>query len=164
MAEPFMGEIRIFSFTFAPQGWAFCSGQLLPINQNQGLFSLLGADYGGDGQVNFGLPDLRGRLPLDAEGLTVGIQEGAPSVTLTLAHMPMHTHTVNGSSVATGGSTSPANNFLGGVNNAYSPGPPTTTLAADALSSTGFSQAHDNMQPYLALNFCVALQGIFPSR
>lgn len=164
MAEPFLGEIRIFSFNFAPRSWAFCNGQLLSVNQNQGLYSLIGASYGGDGVTNMALPNLGGRLPVGAaDEYSVGIPEGAPTVTLSLAQLPVHRHTVRASSVATGGSTSPANGYLGGANNAYGSGPPATPLAADSVTPTGFSQAHDNIQPYQVLNFCIALQGIYPS-
>src|SRR4051812_15998281 len=120
MAEPFLSEIRIFSFVFAPKGWALCNGQLLPINQNQALFSLLGTTFGGDGRVNFGLPDLRGRIPIHVgSGHTLGEKGGEPAHTLSIAELPTHTHPVNASSLATGGNNSPVNRFLGGGNNVY---------------------------------------------
>jgi microcystin-dependent protein len=166
MAEPFLSEIRIMSFAFAPKGWALANGQLLPINQNQALFSLLGTAYGGDGRVNFALPDLRARAPIHvAGGHALGERGGEQAHTLSIAELPQHTHAVNVSASATGGNASPNNRFLGGANNAYrAPGSGTaTTLRPDAVTNAGGSQAHLNMQPYLTLNFCIALTGIFPS-
>jgi microcystin-dependent protein len=166
MAEPFLSEIRIMSFSFAPKGWALCNGQLLPINQNQALFSLLGTTYGGDGRVNFGLPDLRANVPLHVgSGHTLGERGGEQAHTLSLAEAPRHSHSVAASTSATGGTASPNGNFLGGGNNVYASlnaGAP-TTLRPDAITSLGGSQPHLNMQPYLVLSFCIALQGIFPS-
>lgn len=164
MAEPFLSEIRLMSFVYAPQGWALCNGQLLPINQNQGLFSLLGTTFGGDGRVNFALPDLRGRVPIHVgSGHTLGERGGEQAHTLSIAELPTHTHMVNASSSATGGSSSPNGNYLGGGNNVYSAGAPTTSLLPGTVTNTGGSQAHLNMQPFLTLSFCIALQGIFPS-
>jgi microcystin-dependent protein len=165
MAEPFLSEIRLMSFDFAPKGWALCNGQLLPINQNQALFSLLGTTYGGDGRVNFALPDLRGRVPIHTgSGHTLGERSGEQAHTLSLAELPQHTHAVNASSIATGGTASPNGTFLGGANNAYhAPSGALTTLRADTILNVGGSQAHLNMQPFLTLTFCIALQGIFPS-
>ena len=164
MAEPFLSEIRIMSFVFAPKGWALCNGQLLPINQNQALFSLLGTTFGGDGRVNFALPDLRGRVPIHVgSGHTLGERGGEQAHTLSMAEMPMHTHFVSASNTATGGNSSPTNRFLGGANNLYGSGAPLTTLHPASVSNTGGSQAHLNMQPFLTLSFCIALQGIFPS-
>lgn len=165
MAEPFLSEIRIMSFGFAPKGWALCNGQLLPINQNQALFSLLGTTFGGDGRVNFALPNLQGRTPIHVgSGHTLGEQGGEQAHTLSIAELPTHTHVMSGSSSATGGTVSPNNAFLGGANNAYrSPGAPATTMSAATIGNIGGSQAHLNMQPFLTLNFCIALQGIFPS-
>jgi microcystin-dependent protein len=167
VAEPFLSEIRIMSFGFAPKGWAECNGQLLPINQNQALFSLLGTTYGGDGRVNFGLPDLRGRTPVHDGGVhTLGERGGEPAHTLTSAEMPQHTHAFAASTSATGGSASPNNAYLGGGDNVYAaPSAGTlTSLTAASISSVGGGQAHPNLQPFLALNFCIALQGIFPSQ
>jgi microcystin-dependent protein len=166
MAEPFLSEIRLMSFVFAPKGWALCNGQLLPINQNQALFSLLGTTFGGDGRVNFALPDLRGRTPIHVGGShTLGERGGEQAHTLSITEIPTHTHVVAASSVATGGSATPNGNFLGGANNAYHA--PTnanlTTMNPGTVTNTGGSQAHLNMQPFLTLSFCIALQGIFPS-
>lgn len=164
MAEPFLSEIRLMSFVFAPRGWALCNGQLLPINQNQGLFSLLGTTYGGDGRVNFALPDLRGRVPIHTgAGHTLGERGGEQAHTLSTAELPMHAHGVAASSTASGGTASPSGGFLGGANNAYHAPANPTALSPQTITSTGGSQAHLNMQPYLTLSFCIALQGIFPS-
>src|SRR4249919_3338514 len=121
MPEPFLSEIRLFSFVFAPKGWALCDGQLLPINQNQGLFSLLGTTFGGDGRVNFALPDLRGRVPIHVgNGHTLGERGGEQSHTLSIAELPAHSHVVAASTAATGGAASPNGRYLGGADNAYS--------------------------------------------
>ncbi len=165
MAEPFLSEIRIMSFNFAPKGWAMCNGQLLPINQNQALFSLLGTTFGGDGRVNFALPDLRGRVPIHVgNSHTLGERAGEQAHTLTLAELTMHTHTVKANSSATAGVATPNGNFLGGGNNAYHTATNLTPLNAQTVSTVGGSQAHQNMQPFLTLTFCIALQGIFPSQ
>jgi microcystin-dependent protein len=167
MAEPFLSEIRIMSFSFAPKGWALCNGQLLPINQNQALFSLLGTTYGGNGQTTFGLPDLRARTPIHAgSGHTLGEAGGADAVTLNLQQMPQHTHFVAASSVSSGGNNNPTNRFLGGAADAYAaPTDPSkfTTLRPGTITNAGGGQPHTNDQPYLVLSFCIALQGIFPS-
>jgi microcystin-dependent protein len=164
MAEPFLSEIRIMSFNFAPKGWALCNGQLLPINQNQALFSLLGTTYGGDGRVNFALPDLRARTPIhEGNGHTLGERAGEDAHTLTLSEMPQHTHQVAASSVASGGNNSPTNRFLGGAADAYAPASNPTTMRAGSVTNLGGGQPHTNDQPYLVLSFCIALQGIFPS-
>lgn len=164
MAEPFLSEIRLMSFVFAPKGWALCNGQLLPINQNQGLFSLLGTTFGGDGRVNFALPDLRGRVPIHAgSGRVLGESGGAHSHTLSVAELPQHVHPVNAASTATGGSASPSGNVLGGGNNVYARTGVDTTLHPGTIQSVGGTQAHINDQPFLTINFCIALQGIFPS-
>lgn len=163
MAEPFLSEIRIMSFGFAPKGWAMCNGQLLPINQNQALFSLLGTTYGGDGRVNFALPDLRARTPIhEGSGHTLGEKAGEQAVTLTLAQMPQHTHFAQ---VSPTNANSPiaANNVLAAANNLYSQATNLTALDPSTITSAGGSQAHLNMQPFLTLTFCIALQGIFPS-
>jgi microcystin-dependent protein len=166
MAEPFLSEIRIMSFGFAPKGWAMCNGQLLPINQNQALFSLLGTTYGGDGRVNFGLPDLRSRVPIHmGSGFTLGERGGEQAHTISIAELPTHTHFLNGTST-NGTAQIPAGNLM-------APTPSQAYHAADnalvafnpqAVSTVGGSQAHLNMQPFLALTFCIALQGIFPSQ
>lgn len=167
MAEPFLSEIRIMSFGFPPKGWATCDGQLLPINQNQGLFSLLGTTYGGDGRVNFGLPDLQSRLPIHmGNGHTLGERGGEQGHTLSIAELPTHTH-VALSANAAGSQPVPAGAFLGTDTTATPYLAPDGNLAAmnaATLSNTGGSQAHLNMQPFLVLNFCIALQGIFPSQ
>jgi microcystin-dependent protein len=166
MAEPFLSEIRLMSFQFAPKGWALCNGQLLPINQNQALFSLLGTTFGGDGRVNFALPDLRGRVPIhEGAGHTLGERGGEQAHTLSVGELPAHTHAVNAAGAAAGGAVSPAGRVLGAVPNAYrSPaGGSLVTMRPDSVTNTGGSQAHLNLQPYLTLSFCIALQGIFPS-
>lgn len=164
MAEPFLAEIRIMSFNFAPKGWALCNGQLLPINQNQALFSLLGTTYGGDGRVNFALPDLRARVPIhEGSGHTLGERGGEQAHTLSIAELPEHTHMVNASSAATGGNANPTGRFLGGGNNVYHSASDLTAMNPGTVTNMGGSQAHLNMQPFLTLSFCIALQGIFPS-
>jgi microcystin-dependent protein len=164
MAEPFLSEIRIMSFSFAPKSWAMCNGQLLPINQNQALFSLLGTTFGGDGRVNFALPDLRARAPIHVgNGHTLGERGGEDAHTLSLAELPQHTHFVQVSTVASGGNNSPVNRVLGGAADAYAPPSNLTTMRPGTITNVGGSQAHNNDQPYLVLTFCIALQGIFPS-
>jgi microcystin-dependent protein len=166
MAEPFLSEVRLMSFVFAPKGWALCNGQLLPINQNQALFALLGTTFGGDGRVNFALPDLRGRTPIHVGAAhTLGERGGEQAHTLSIAQVPTHTHMVAASSNASGGVATPSNNYLGGGNNVYlaATGGQLTTMIPDTVTNTGGSQAHLNMQPFLTLSFCIALQGIFPS-
>ena len=164
MAEPFLSEIRLMSFGFPPKGWALCDGQLLPINQNQGLFSLLGTTFGGDGRVNFGLPDLRGRTPVHVgSGHTLGERGGEQAHTLSIAEIPTHTHTLSGTS-SDGTLIIPSGNLLA-RNNLPAHHPPTDLVAMSSgtVVNTGGSQAHLNMQPFLVLNFSIALQGIFPS-
>lgn len=165
MAEPFLSEIRIMSFVFAPKGWALCNGQLLPINQNQALFSLLGTTFGGDGRVNFALPDLRGRTPLHVgSGHTLGERGGEQAHTLSIAELPEHAHVLNGTT--NNAVNTPANNtVLGKSAPQASYGGPASLSAMDgeSIANTGGSQAHLNMQPFLTLSFCIALQGIFPS-
>lgn len=163
MAEPYLAEIRIVSFGFAPKGWALCNGQLLPINQNQALFALLGTTYGGNGQVNFALPDLRGRAPIHwGAGVTLGERGGEQAHTLTPAEMPVHTHAM-AASTDNATSTSPQNNVLAGARRPLYREPDPAASAALPTPSVGGSQAHGNMQPFLTLNFVIALQGIFPS-
>jgi len=165
MAEPFLAEIRIMSFNFAPKGWAQCNGQLLPINQNQALFALLGTIYGGDGRVNFALPDLRARVPMHMnQSHTLGERAGEQAHTLSIAEIPTHVHPANASTAASGGNDSPTNRFLGSANNMYHAPASLTTMNPGTITNTGGSQAHLNMQPFLTLTFCIALQGIFPSR
>jgi microcystin-dependent protein len=165
MSVPFLAEMRIMSFNFAPKGWALCNGQLLPINQNQALFSLLGTMYGGDGRVNFALPDLRGRIPMHVGGgLTQGERAGEEAHTLNLNEMPQHTHNVTAQAKAADSNTPVGNYFArGSTQLAYAPSA-NTTMNPASISNTGGSQPHNNMSPYLVLNFCIALQGIFPSR
>ncbi len=177
MSTPFLSEIRIMSFSFAPKGWALSNGQLLPINQNQALFSLLGTTYGGDGRVNFGLPNLRGQVPLHmGSGFTLGQRGGENNHTLTVSELPQHNHLMNVSNTgalknATGktpASNSPAQavaatNPVSAVN-IYGTGAPSEAFDPSTISNVGGSQPHSNQQPYLALNFCIALQGIFPSQ
>ncbi len=168
MAEPFLSEIRVMSFVFAPRGWALCNGQLLPINQNQALFSLLGTTFGGDGRVNFGLPDLRGRTPIHVgSGHTLGERGGEQAHTLSISEIPQHTHVANATTTQAGAATNAASPsvVLAQSNFSFLWGPATNlqAMAPSALSNVGGSQAHLNMQPFLTLSFCIALQGIFPS-
>jgi microcystin-dependent protein len=162
MAEPFLAEIRLMSFVFAPRGWALCNGQLLPINQNQGLFSLLGTRFGGDGKVNFALPDLRGRTPIHVgSGHTLGERGGELAHTLSIAEIPQHTHVLN-ASASPGNTQSPAGSVMArSLEQPY--GPASGLEASPVVTNIGGSQAHLNMQPFLTLSFCIALQGIFPS-
>jgi microcystin-dependent protein len=175
MADPFLSEIRIFSFNFAPKGWALCNGQLLPINQNQALFSLLGTTFGGDGRVNFALPDLQARVPIHSgSGHTLGERGGEQAHTLSIAELPTHVHSFNANSAvvsatANANQGSPAGNYWANngltvfstpdQNNPIN----TAAMSPQTVSNIGGSQAHLNMQPFLVLNFCIALQGIFPS-
>jgi microcystin-dependent protein len=164
MAEPFLSEIRLFSFSFPPRSWALCDGQLLPINQNQALFSLLGTTFGGDGRVNFALPDLRGRTPIHVgQGHTLGERGGEQAHTLSIAEIPTHTHMLSGSS-QNANTTDPANHALASASNLYGSSANLTSLQPSSVANVGSSQAHLDMQPFLTLNFCIALQGIFPSQ
>jgi microcystin-dependent protein len=169
MAEPFLSEIRIMSFGYAPKGWALCNGQLLPINQNQALFSLLGTTFGGDGRVNFALPNLQSRVPIHVgNGHVLGEKGGEQAHTVTLSEMPAHIHNSNATSdphIANPENYQPLPNdaLFAVVNNLYTGAANLTTLLPKTLSNIGGSQAHLNMQPFLTLTFCIALQGIFPS-
>jgi microcystin-dependent protein len=164
MAEPFLSEIRLFSFNFPPKGWAFCNGQQLPINQNQALFSLLGTTYGGNGQTTFALPDLRGRAAMHVgNGHTLGEKAGSESVTLSQQQMPAHTHFMQAAN-KDGDVNIPGGNLLANFNNGYRSASNLTPLLAGTIGNVGGSQPHSNMCPYLVINFCIALQGIFPSQ
>ena len=163
MAEPFLSEIRLMSFVFAPQGWALCNGQLLPINQNQALFSLLGTTFGGDGQVNFALPDLRGRTPIHVgSGHTLGERGGEQAHTLAIAELPQHTHAAM-ASPSDANSPVPNNNVLAAALNVYHEADNLVAMVPGTVTDVGGSQAHLNMQPFLTISFCIAMQGIFPS-
>ena len=163
MAEPFLSEIRMMSFVFAPQGWALCNGQLMPINQNQALFSLLGTTFGGDGRVNFALPDLRGRTAIHVgSGHTLGEKGGEQAHTISIAELPQHVHGL-GASSENATVDAPGGNLLASGANQYAGPPANTTLVPSTVTNVGGSQAHQNMQPFLTLSFCIALQGIFPS-
>ena len=165
MSEPFLAEIRMVGFNFAPRGWAFCDGQILPINQNQSLYSLLGTTYGGDGRTSFALPDLRGRTPIHVSGgHLLGTKSGAETCTLDTAELPGHTHQLEGTTTAA--STGDPTGALWADNQGNPYGDPVAGLAmaGDTIADAGGGQAHDNMQPYLTVAFCIALQGLFPSR
>lgn len=169
MSEPFVGEIRMFAGNFAPEGWAFCDGQLLAVSQNDALFSLLGTIYGGDGRTTFALPDLRGRLPMHAghgPGLSerrLGSKSGAEHVTLTVNQMPSHTHPLQASGNAAT-AVAPQGQTLASGQDAYSGEPPIVALAEDSITKVGGSQSHTNLMPSLCVNFIIALVGIYPSR
>ena len=164
MAEPFLSEIRIFSFNFAPKGWALCNGQFMPINQNQALFSLLGTTYGGNGQTTFALPNLQGCVPIhEGNGHTLGEKAGSSSVTISQQTMPQHVH-FNQASPTAGDTPTAVGNFFAGALDVYRTADNLKPIRPDSVSNVGGSQAHNNMMPYLVLNFCIALQGIFPSQ
>lgn len=169
MAEPFIAEIRLVSFNYAPNGWALCNGQMMPINQNQALFSLLGTSFGGNGQTTFALPDYRGRVPMHVgAGHTLGERGGEQAHTLSISELPTHTHLMNG--VDNGNSAGNVNNPTG---NSFANSKPANlyqnsqnnlvALSSGTVANVGGSQAHLNMQPFLTISFCIALQGIFPS-
>jgi microcystin-dependent protein len=168
MATPYLGQISLFGFNFPPKGWALANGQLLPINQNAALFSVLGTTFGGNGTTNFALPNLQGRVPVGSQGgnPTEGQTGGEDNHTLTLSELPVHTHLVAGGGAGT--VEGPANAFLGtpasGTPYVASPASGAVALAAGSLASAGGGTAHSNDQPYLTINMCIALQGIFPSR
>jgi microcystin-dependent protein len=167
MAEPFLAEIRIMSFAFAPKGWAACNGQLLPINQNQALFALLGTTFGGDGRTTFALPSLQGRVPIHGGGgHTNGEPGGSPTAPVAPGALAAHTHSVLAtSSPASTGTPSPTVGLAKTKGNLYAPADANLQpMAANAVAPSGDTQPHQNMQPFLGLNFCIALQGIFPSR
>lgn len=171
--DPFLSEIRIMAFSYPPRGWTLCNGQLLPINQYNALFSLLGTTYGGDGVRTFGLPNLSGRVPTHAgEGLVLGQRGGEESHTLSVAEMPQHTHSMVATAKTAGAQNPGPNYYLGeGVStstgspavNIYSTGNSSTTFASAAIRNSGDSQPHENRQPFLVLSFCIALQGIYPT-
>jgi microcystin-dependent protein len=163
MSEPYLAEIRIMGFSFPPRGWAQCDGQILPINQNQSLFSLLGTNYGGDGRTSFGLPDLRGRTPVHVGSSSgLGQKVGEERHLLSVGEMPAHDHALQAAS-ADADTPLPPGNLLGAYANAYRDGTDQVDLVSGTVATVG-GQSHQNMQPYLALNFCIALSGVFPSR
>ena len=164
MGTPYMGEIKIIAHNNVPQGWAKCDGQLMQINQNQALFSLLGTTYGGNGQTTFALPNLRGRTPLHfGNGFTLGEAGGETAHTLTLSELPTHTHSAQGNN-ATATDADPAGHFWSNGGDAvYAPGPPNAVMRAGTVTNTGGSQPHDNMIPFLPINFIISLYGVFPA-
>ena len=169
MSEPFLAEIRIVGFNFAPRGWAFCDGQILPINQNQSLYSLLGTTYGGDGRTSFALPDLRGRTPIHVgrsnggDNHREGQKSGEETHTLSAGEMPQHDHVFQASSVVANTNVATGHVPAQALNGWAGPGT-LTDLKSGSILNVGGGQSHDNMMPYIAVNFCIALQGLFPSR
>ncbi|HEU0099122.1 MAG TPA: tail fiber protein [Allosphingosinicella sp.] len=173
MADPFVAEIRIFGFNFAPKGWAFCNGQLLPLSQNTALFSLLGTTYGGNGKSNFALPDLQGSIPLhpgQGPGLSLydlGQSGGSETVSLLISEIPVHTHSMRDHDLDLGelNAPSPVRSLAQSANSqCYAPAANLVTMNFQSLSIAGGDQPHNNMMPYLTFNFCIALQGVFPPR
>jgi len=174
MSSPFVAEIRIFGFNFAPTGWAFCDGQLLPISQNTALFSLLGTTYGGDGRSTFALPNMQGNAPVhpgQGNGLSLydlGQQGGAETVTLLTSEMPNHAHSLMASTTSSS-KPNPSGNAFARISSGGTPyvpptGAPLTAFSPNAIAPTGGDQPHNNLMPYLTLNFCIAMQGVFPAR
>jgi len=170
MSEPFLAEVRIVGFNFAPRGWAFCDGQILPINQNQSLYSLLGSSYGGDGRTSFGLPDMRGRTPIhvgktgDGRDFRLAEKQGEQTHTISLLEMPNHEHVLQGSN-DDANDQSPEGNLLGNnLSNPYVDFANGVAMVSGTIANVGGGQGHENMQPFIALNYCIALQGLFPSR
>ena len=171
MSEPFLAEVRIVGFNFAPRGWAFCDGQILPINQNQSLYSLLGTTYGGDGRTSFALPDMRGRVPIHVgrsnggSDHREGQKSGEETHTISAAEMPQHDHIVKVSSSTANDNLASGHVFANTApNDLYISPANLTNMNSNSISNVGGGQGHENMQPYLAVNFCIALQGLFPSR
>jgi microcystin-dependent protein len=165
MSEPFLSEIKIMSFNFPPKGWALCNGQFLPINQNQALFALLGTTYGGNGQTTFALPNFRGRVPIHrGSGHTLGEAAGEEAHTVSISEMPTHIHQVNATNAAGTVTTSAGNLLANGGSDAYTAPDNLVAMNSAAMTNVGGSQPHGNQMPYLVLNFCIALQGIFPSQ
>ena len=166
MSEPFLGEIRVMSFPFAPRGWAFCNGQLMTISQNQALYSLIGTTYGGDGRTNFLLPNLQGRVPIhQAGGYPLGNAGGEQAHTLSATELPPHAHALNATSASGNAIVAPGNLLATTPNQLYhAPDGNTVAMNAASISPAGGGQAHANMMPYLTLNFCIALTGIFPTQ
>jgi microcystin-dependent protein len=169
--DPFVAEIRIFPFNFAPRGWAFCSGQILPLSQNTALFSLLGTTYGGNGSSNFGLPDLQGRAPMhpgQGPGLSLydlGESSGTETITLLASEMPGHTHGVMGATIDNADSNVPTNNNIGKASTkVFNAAGTQVQMNVNTIGVTGNSLPHSNMMPYLTMNFCIALQGVYPPR
>lgn len=171
MSEPFVGEVRMFAGNFSPRGWAFCDGQLLAVSQNDALFSLLGTIYGGDGRTTFGLPDLRGRIPIHAghgPGLSerrLGSKGGAENVTLTVNQLPSHHHVINAENTAATGN-SPQDALIGDSPSIdlFTESTPTENLSSQSITSVGGSRSHTNLMPFLCVHFIIALFGIYPSR
>jgi microcystin-dependent protein len=165
MSEPFLAEVRLFGFNFPPRGWAKCDGQILQINQNQSLYSLVGTTFGGDGRTTFGLPDLRGRVPVHlGHGVNWGSKGGEESHVLTVEEIPSHTHELKASSANASSPTPAGNVYARAGSNTYHAADSEVNLRARTADNTGNSQAHENMQPFTVISYCIALQGVFPSR